>query len=106
MVSPRIGAGFDGDKPIASFRVGERAAGAGKDWIDRRSMIVPMMSIAAGSIGLPNLDQSVRNGPAIFVENAPGQNDSFAQGIATMLASQIVVCLTDALMSKYRPGYL
>lgn len=104
MVSPRIGTGLDGDKAISPFCVGKCSSCAGKVWIERCRMIVSVMPVASGSIGLPNLNQSVPDRAAIFIQNAAGQDDPFSQRITIMLAGQIIIPFAYRLVPVYGPG--
>jgi hypothetical protein len=62
MIAPRIGAGLDRREPVPAVVVGIDAALAAKIRIRRRVVLVGGMLIAARCIGLPDLDDSARDG--------------------------------------------
>src|SRR6185312_1951820 len=66
-VGPRVGAGPDGDEAVAALRVGEHAARPTEILIEWRVVGVAGMLVAAGAVGLPNLDHRVRHRPAVLV---------------------------------------
>ena len=72
VVAPRILAGLDRDEAVAALGVGQRAAAAGEIGIDRRVVVVARVRIAAGGVGLPDLDQRVRR-PACRSRRARGR---------------------------------
>ena len=72
------------------------------------------MAVAATGIGLPNLDQRIRDGACVFVENAPMKNDPFANRAFIRLGivrQQIIVTRVNVIVSKpwagdFRDGIL
>ena len=79
VVGPRIGAGADGQELVAPLRVGEDAAVAVEVGIERRVVLVGRMVVAAGGIGLPDLDHGVGHRAAGFVGDGAGDDDALAQ---------------------------
>jgi DNA-binding MarR family transcriptional regulator len=49
-------------------------------------MVVAGMGVAAGRIGLPDLDQGLPHGPAVLVHDAPGDDDALAAAIERLIA--------------------
>ena len=54
-------------------------------------MPVDLVAVAAGGVGLPDLDQRPRDGAAVAVEEPAGDHDPLAQRLAGVLAGQVVV---------------
>src|ERR1700722_4419478 len=61
MIAPRIRTRLDGHEAICAVLVGYDSPDAGEMRIERCFVLVVGVSIAAGSVRLPNLDQSARN---------------------------------------------
>ena len=79
MITPRIGARLDRGEPVPAVFVGEDAAFAAKIRVDRRVMLIRGMMVAAGCVGLPDLDDCVGDWPAIFVRNPAVDDDPLAE---------------------------
>src|ERR1700719_5050180 len=79
VIAPRIGAGLDRGEPIPPLIVGKDSALAAEVRIDRRVMLVRRVLIAAGGIGLPDLDYRARDRPAILVGDAALHDDALAE---------------------------
>ena len=62
--------------------IGLRAAGAGEIRIERRGMLVDDVDVAAAGIGLPELDQRVRDAAAVFIEHTAVHDDALAERLA------------------------
>jgi hypothetical protein len=65
-------------------------------------MLVTMMTVTPSGIGLPQLDQGVRDGTTVFIHHSAAHQDALTNRLAGMLASQIRVCRADPIMPKYR----
>src|SRR4051812_18215901 len=91
MIAPGVSAGLDGDKTITSFTIGEDASTAGEIRVQRRIVIVLVVAIAAGGIGLPDLDQRFAHRPAVFFEHAAADDDALTYRRLQMLTRQVVV---------------
>src|SRR5204863_2400580 len=104
MIAPGIFAGANRDEAVAALRVGRRASGAGEVRVERRIVLVGAMWVAPGSVGLPDLDQRMRNGLAVLVEHASVDDDALADRLAFVLASQIVISRLDIVMAENRTG--
>src|SRR5262249_59915542 len=89
MVAPGIGARFDRNEAVATLGIGEDAAGAVEIGIERRVVLVAVDLVAAGGIGLPDLDHGVRDGAAVLVDDAPGDDDALAHRRATVALREI-----------------
>ena len=50
-------------------------------------MLVDVVDVAAGRVGLPDLDQRVRHRPAVLVEHAAGDDDPLAERLAGVPAA-------------------
>ena len=64
---------------------------AGEVRIERRVVLVVLVRVAAGGIRLPDFDQRVAHGAAVFVHHAPLDDDPLAERLAGVLAGQIGV---------------
>src|SRR5258708_1785365 len=78
--APRICARLDRGKPIPTVIHGEDAALAVEIRIGRGVVPVRRMLIAAGGIGLPDLDDGSRYRPAILVGDTAANDDALAEG--------------------------
>ena len=58
---------------------------SGAGWLSARVLV------AAGRVGLPDLDQGVRDRPAVAVEHPAGHDDPLADGLARVLGGQVGV---------------
>src|SRR5215208_644479 len=56
-----------------------------------------MVCVASGGVGLPDLDEAVPYRASVAVEDEPRNDDPFTQRLAGMLASQVVVKLSQRL---------
>ena len=65
VVLPGIGAGLDRDEAVAAVVVGHDAAAAREVRVERRRVLVDAMAVAAGRVGLPDLDQRVAHGTTV-----------------------------------------
>ena len=64
------GPGLDRDEAVAPLVVGDAAPDAGEVRVERRRVAVPAVAVAAGGVGLPDLDQRVAERPPVAVEHA------------------------------------
>ena len=106
MVAPRIGARLDGHETVATFVVGEHATCAREVRIQRRTVIVVLVPVAARGIALPDFNQSVRNREPVVIEHATADDDALPEWIAAMLAGQIAVLRPHIVHAEHRPGDL
>src|SRR5207248_9583281 len=79
VIAPGIGAGLDRGEPVPALIVGIDPALATKVRIDRRVMLVRRVLIAAGGVGLPDLDDGARDRPAVLIGNAAVYDDALAE---------------------------
>src|SRR5690349_18544483 len=106
VIEPGIRARFDGDEAVRAVLIRQGAASTAEIRIQRSGMLVLGMSVAAGRVGLPNLDEGARDGPSITVKNASAHDDALAEGFTRMLCSQIVVFFSYSFMPEDRSGNL
>src|SRR5690606_38382475 len=107
-IGPWIGAGLYRAEPVAAFFIGNRASAAAEIRVERRKIGVLLVAIASTGIGLPELDQRVRNRAAVFVQNAPIDDDTRADGAFTRLGvidGQVVVQLAQHGMAEGWAGH-
>src|SRR5207249_4191400 len=105
-VVPGIGARSDGEETVLALLVGERAPRAGEVGIERRIVLVLAVQVAPGRIALPELDQRLRNRPAIAVEQPPGEDDALAQRLPFARAGEIDEGGTSPTRGEARAGDL
>src|SRR6266404_9677596 len=79
VIAPGIGARLDRSEPIPAVIIGVDAALAAKIRIERRVVLVARVLIAAGSIGLPDLDNGLGYRPAILVGDPAVHDDALAE---------------------------
>src|SRR5207244_2592046 len=88
----------DRDEAIVALRISQAAAGSAEVGVQWRGVLVILVKVAAGRIGLPDLDDCALYGTAVAVEYATGDDDALADRFARVLAGQVVVQLRN------RPG--
>src|ERR1700733_7551603 len=91
VIEPRIRAGLDGYKTIKPVRIGQRSSSSGEVRIEWCWMVVSYMSISAGSVRLPDLNQAVRQRVAISIEHATAHDDALADRLCRMLNCEVIV---------------
>ena len=69
-------------------------------------MRVDDVCVAAGGVRLPDLDELPAERPAGAIDDAAADDDSLAEGLARMLAREIVVERPDRPFAEGRPGQL
>ena len=107
VVAPGIGAGLDRDEAVAALGVGDaRGPAPVKFGSSGAGCWSRDVDVAAGGVGLPDLDQRVRHRPAVLVEHAAGDDDALAERLAGMLAGQVGVARPHALVAVDRAGQL
>src|SRR5438552_5852447 len=98
MILPWIGAGLDRDEAIPALRIGQAAPGSAEVGVQWGGVLVILVKVAAGGIGLPDLNHRARYRSAIAVEHPTRDNNALANRLARVLAGQVVVKLRN------RPG--
>src|SRR5260370_18373190 len=106
MILPRVGTGFNGDKPIAALPIREHAAAAREIRVKRRAMLVNAMTSTPRRVHLPNFDQGSSNPPSMFIQHTPADDDSFSLGFPTVLVGEVVVVGADIAVAENRAGEL
>ena len=84
VVAPWVGAGFDGAEVVVAVGVGERAPAAAEVGVYGCQVGVFLVAVAAASVGLPDFQQGVGHGAAVFVEHAAVDDDALADGVAVL----------------------
>src|SRR6059058_2669411 len=79
VIAPGIGAGLDRGEPVPALIIGINPALAAEIRIDRGVMLIRRVLIAAGSIGLPDLDDGARDRPAVLVGDPAAYDDALAE---------------------------
>jgi hypothetical protein len=99
MVAPGVCARLDRHEPVAPIRVGEHSARSVEMRVERGGVVIAQVPIAAGRIGLPDLDEGVWHGTSVLVEDAAGHDDALPLRLARVLPGEIVVGLADRQIS-------
>src|SRR5581483_12501765 len=95
VVPPRIGTRRDGGERVVAVAVGDGAAGAGEVRVERRRVAVDGVDVAAGGIGLPDLDQRIGEGVPVLVYDRAVDDDALAERLAGVLAGQVGIRRAD-----------
>ena len=66
-------------------------------------MVVELVRVPPAGIGLPHLDQGVREGAAVTVEHATVDDDPLAERLSGMLAREVGVTGLHALLAEQGP---
>src|SRR5271165_2101911 len=106
MILPGICSGANGDEAVVTSGVAEGMPAAGEVGVERRIVLISFVAITAGGVGLPDFDQSMRHGPAIFVQHAAAHDDAFAQRLAGMLAGKVASLHIRNGRVEHRASYL
>src|SRR5271165_3257711 len=85
MIAPRICSRPNGNEAVAAILIGEGLSHSREVWIQWCVVLVVLVEIAPGRIGLPHFDQRIADRTAIFIQDAPGDQDSFAERLAFAL---------------------
>ena len=104
VVLPRVGPWLDRDEPVAALVVSEASPRAGEVGVERGRVPVELVGVAARGVGLPDLDQAVPDRPPVAVRDAARDDDPLPQGLALVLAGQVVVQLPDRPAPVSRSG--
>ena len=102
VVAPRVGAGLDRREAVAAVAVGEAAAHAGEVRVERRRVLVALVDVAAGGVGLPDLDELVAHRPAVAVEHATGHDHPLAHRLAGVLDGQVGLERVEVPLTEHR----
>ena len=76
------------------------AAGAGEVRIERGRVLVDLVEVAAGGVGLPDLEQRVPHRPAVVVEDASRDDDPLAERLAGMPGREVGVARGDGVLAE------
>ncbi len=74
--------GLTVDEPVPAVVVGQAAPGAGEVRVERRVVGVDLVPVAAGGVGLPDLDQLPAQRLAVAPEDAAADDDPLARAAA------------------------
>src|SRR5262249_15038361 len=102
VVPPRVRARLDGDEAVAALTVGEAPAGAGEVRVERRGVLVDLVSVPSGGVRLPDLDERAAQRPSFLVEHTPLDDDSLAERLALVLTREIGLERRDGLVAEDR----
>src|SRR5450631_2022043 len=82
MILPGIGTRTNRQKAIDPLIIGQAAAHAQEVGIERSGPLVPLVQVATGGIGLPDLQQRVEQRRALLIEHAARHDDALADSLA------------------------
>src|SRR5271154_5060924 len=94
-VPPGIGAGLDRREVIAALIVGCATPGAAEVGVKRRGPAVGAVSVAAGGVGLPDLDERISQRLTLGVEYPAADGDALADRLTIVLAREVGVAIAD-----------
>src|SRR5690242_20374412 len=100
VVAPGVGARPDRHETVAALGVGQHTPVAREVGVKRRSVRVVLMPVAAGRVALPDLDQGVRDGPAVLIQHAPTHDDALAERLTAMLAGEVAVARSHVAIAE------
>ena len=84
VISPRISARPNRNKSEIPVLVRERVAAAFEIRIQWSIVLVHIVPVASRRISLPDLNQRVRNWPAIFIQHPPADDDALTKRFAVV----------------------
>jgi hypothetical protein len=93
VVLPRVCPRLDRHEAVAALLVGEASSCPREVGVERRGVPVELVGVVSRGVGLPDLDQAVSDRAAVAVQYSPRDEDSLPQGLACVLASQVVIQL-------------
>ena len=74
--------------------------------IQRRRVLVALVAVAAGGVGLPDLDQLARHRPARLVEQPSGHDDPLPDRLTGVAGGEVGVERVDVLAAEAgRPAF-
>src|SRR5438874_13775676 len=82
VVLPGIGTRTDRQEAVDPFRIRQVAAHTQEVRIERPRPLIPFVEVTPSRIGLPDLQESVRNWFAMVVQHAACHDDALADGLA------------------------
>src|SRR5882672_8120030 len=100
VISPRIRAGFDGDKTVHALSVRQQPSAAREIRIEWRGMSSEVMVKEPSGVCLPQLDQRAANWMAVVIDDFPAYDDPFAEWFACMLSRQIGIGRVNGIVAK------
>src|SRR5438094_691173 len=81
MILPWIGAGLDRDEAIEAFGISQAAAGSAEVGVQGGGVLVILVKVAAGGIGLPDLNDRAPHRAAITVKHATRHDNAIADPV-------------------------
>ncbi|MOA15878.1 hypothetical protein D3C78_1360610 [compost metagenome] len=105
-VAPGVRTRLDGAEAVVALAVGQGPADATKVGVQRRQVAVVLVPVAATGVGLPDLDQGVRDRFAVLVADAAGQDDALTdrQAAVVEVEQQVVVVRAELEVREIRAG--
>ena len=104
MILPGIGARLDRDEAIAAFRIGDGMTTACEIRIEGSVVLIDRVGVAAGGVGLPDFDERVGKRLSVFIDDAAGNDDAFAEGLGGVLLGEIEGFSVDEVVAEDRAG--
>src|SRR5206468_1223254 len=100
VLTPRVGARLHGGEVVVPVAVGQRAADAGEVRVQRGVVLLALVGVAAGRVGLPDLDELTADRTAVAVEQPSGDGDALTDRLAGVLPREVVVDLGDVALAE------
>src|SRR5215813_1966519 len=104
VIAPRVGSRLDGRKFVPPLAVGDHPSAAVEIRIKRGVVLIKLMAVSSGGIGLPYFHQRAADRTSILVEHGSRHDDTFTEGRAFVLRSQVAIVRMDGSMAKNRTG--
>src|SRR5579859_5560215 len=89
MVLPGIRARSNGQEAIDALSIGQAAPHAEEVGIERPRPLIASVQVAAGGVGLPDLQQRIRHRIATIIKDAARHDDTLADGLAARPALRV-----------------
>jgi hypothetical protein len=106
VVPPRVGTRPHRHEAVPAVVVGEAATGPGEVGVERRVVLVDLVSVAARGVGLPDLHELTGERLPVAAEHPTAYDDPLAEGLARVLPREIVVELADVGLAVDRSRQL
>jgi hypothetical protein len=89
MIAPRIRTGTNSDETEVAMFVGQGMTAPLEIGIERSIVLINAVTVAAGSVSLPDFNERVRNWATVFVEDASTYDNAFTERLTLILLGEI-----------------
>ena len=102
VIAPGVFTRPNSNEFVSPFGVRARMPAACEIGIEGSVVLIGCVKIAAGGVGLPNLDQCMRNGTIVLIKNFAGNDDVLPDRLAAVLVGQIETAGLQEVATKRR----